>query len=175
MLDKLIEFIISFWNDLAPYFVINEYQEGLILRFGKYHKSYKSGIHWKIPFFDDVLKTHIITTTLSTPPQSLCTKDNFEIVIEAVVKYQIEDSKKFLLDIYDTQDGIQDITQAIIKEVVMEKSWEECKDSDLDNLITKKVRSEVKKYGIKVEKVTLVSITRTRSLRLIGNANQLYS
>jgi indole-3-glycerol phosphate synthase len=55
-----------------------------------------------------------------------------------------------------------------IKKIIMPNTWDELKEFDIDNEITKKIRAEVKKYGIYVHEVTLTSLDTIRSYRLIN-------
>ena len=64
MFDKIIEFIIRFWKDLLPFVIVEQWNEALILRFGKFKKLIKPGIHFKIPFFDSVWETIVITQSI---------------------------------------------------------------------------------------------------------------
>lgn len=168
MLEKLIDFVISVIDDIKPWVIIREYQQGLVLRMGTFHKVLEKGIWWKIPFADEVTEHFIAVTTISLPAQSISTSDDKSVVVEAVVKYNVDDIKKYVLDIYDATDAIKDIAQSAIKRAIMPRTWEELKTYDIDNEITKKIRSEVKKYGIYIHEVTLTSFDKIRSYRLIN-------
>lgn len=170
MFDSLIQWIISMMADLLPFYIVNQYEEGIRLTGGRFQSVVKPGFHLKIPFLDEIIKQHVVLTTLSLPAQSLVTKDNKNIVIEAMVKYKISDVKTFLLEVYDSVDAVSDISQGIIKEIIMSSDWNDCKDNELDNTITKKVRNELKKVGVYVEKVTLTSISEIRTIRLINQS-----
>lgn len=168
MFEALLNWLTAIYNDLVPFFIIKEYEEAVLLRFGKFKGVYKKGLHWKIPFFDEIINQHTVITTLSIPAQSLVTTDNHEIVVESIVKYKIADTKIFLLEVYDTVDAISDVTQGIIKNVIMTSTWAECRDTAIDKAIEKKVRVELKKFGVYVEAVTLTSISKIRTYRLIN-------
>ncbi len=168
MFEKLIDFFFSVIDDLKFWSVIREYQNGLVFRFGKFHRILKPGFWFKIPFIDEVSEHFIAVTTISLPAQSLSTVDDCSIVVEAMVKYNVDDIKKYVIDIYDATDAIKDITMSTIKKQIMVKTWRDIKESDIDNEITKKIRAEVKKYGIYVHEVTLTSIDKIRSYRLIN-------
>ncbi len=168
MFDKLIDFLISLLDKILPWFVVKQFDNGIILRCGKYTKTFQPGIYWKIPFLDEVMTHHIVITLLSIPVQSLTTKDGQQVVIKGVVKFKVENVKLLLLDVYDATDAISDITQSIIKKQVHIRNWEECNNDDLDNEITKKLRLEVKKWGISVESVTLTDMGLSPSFRLFN-------
>ncbi len=168
MLDKLLDFIINFIEDILPFFVVKEYQQAIVLRFGKYYKTCEKGFYWKIPFVDDPMKDLVTTTTLTIPSQSITTRDEKQLVVKAVVKYNIDDIKAFLLEVYDAKDAISDTAQAIIKEQITIRDWAECNNIKVDNEITKKLRAEVKKWGIYIDKVTLTDIGIISSVRLFN-------
>lgn len=168
MLDKLIDFIITFIKDLLPFFIIRQWEQGVILRWGKFRKVVNPGLIWKIPFADSLYETIIITRTVSVPTQSLTTKDGKQIVVKSVVKFNIDDVKAFTLEVSDSKDAILDTAQAIIKEQVIERTWDECRDAKMDGRIAGKLQIAVKKWGISIEKVTLSSIGLIRSIRLFN-------
>ena len=169
MFDKLIEIISNWWLQITPIIIIRDYEEAVLLRFGKFKTVLKPGMHFKIPMFDEVIDQHVVVTTLSLDAQSLYTKDKQNIVVKAVIKYKISDVKVFLLEIYDAQDALSDMSQGIIKNVIMSMSMDECTDSELDNTLTKKVRVEARKWGVEVQQVTLTDLAPIRSYRLIND------
>jgi regulator of protease activity HflC (stomatin/prohibitin superfamily) len=169
MLEKLIELISNWWSQVTPVVIVPIYEEAVLLRVGKFLKILKPGLHFKIPFFDDVISQHVVTTTISLPAQSLYTKDKQNIVCKSVIKYKISDVKVFLLEVYDAQDAVSDMTQSIIKKIITSAALEECIDPEIDNLLTKKVRVEARKWGVDVQQVTLTDIAPIRSFRLIND------
>lgn len=169
MFDKLIEIITNWWLQLTPIIIIRDYEEAVLLRFGRFKAVFKPGMHFKIPLFDEVIDQHVVVTTLSLDAQSLYTKDKQNIVVKGLIKYKIADVKIFLLEVYDAQDALSDMSQSIIKNVIMSMTMDECTDSELDNILTKKVRVEAKKWGVEVQQVTLTDLAPIRSYRLIND------
>ncbi len=167
MFDKLIDFLISWGEKLFPFFTIDQYQEAVLLRNGKFKKLCTAGLHMKVPFIDTYLAYHITITTINLPSQSLITKDKRDIVVKGMVKYKVSDVKTYLLEVFDANDAISDVTEGVIKQIVMSKTLDECTDSEIDNLITKKTRSEIKKFGVDIIQVTLTDIASIRTIRLM--------
>lgn len=170
--EKIIEFLLSLIDKIVPIYIIFPYEEAVLYWCGKYSKTVKQGIHFKFPFLHSYDKHTVVTTTLTIPTQSLTTKDGLQVVVKSMVKYKIDDIKPFILEIYDSTDAISDITQCIIKEQITERNWSQCSDNELDNIITKKLRVEVKKLGIVIEKVTMTDIGLIRSIRLFNEQLQ---
>ena len=169
MFDKLVELLTNWFTELKPLVIIRSYEEAVLLRFGIFKKVLKPGIHFKIPLFDEVIEQHIVITTLSLDAQSLYTLDKQNIVVKGVIKYKIGDVKIFLLEVWDAQDALSDMSQSIIKNVIMSMTLQECTDSELDNILTKKVRVEARKWGVDVHQVTLTDLAPIRSYRLIND------
>lgn len=172
MIDKLLEFALSLIKDILPFSIVSQWSEGIFLRLGKFHRIVKPGFRLKIPFVDEFHEAVVITRTVNVPTQSLTTKDKRQIVTKAVVKYHIIDVKAFILEIYDAKDAILDTAQAIIKEQISERNWEECTDKEMDKRIASKLRTEVKKWGIEIEKVTLTDIGLISSIRLFNDKGE---
>jgi regulator of protease activity HflC (stomatin/prohibitin superfamily) len=170
MFDKLIEIITNWWLQITPIIIIRDYEEAVLLRFGKFKAVLKPGLHMKIPFFDEVIDQHVVVTTLSLDAQSLYTLDKQNIVVKGVIKYKISDVKVFLLEIYDAQDALSDMSQSIIKNIIMSMTMDECTDAELDNTLTKKVRVEARKWGVEVQQVTLTDLAPIRSFRFINDS-----
>lgn len=173
MFDKLIDFIISTIEDFLPIFFVKQYNNGILLRMGRFVRVVKPGLVFKIPFLDKIETTTIVTTTLSIPTQSVMTKDKQHLVVKGVVKYRISDVEAFMLTVYDATDAISDTLQSIIKTHIAMRNLDECVDNEFDNTITKKLRSEVKHWGIEVDKVTLTDIGQIKSLRLFNEGSLL--
>lgn len=170
MFDKLVELLTNWWLEIKPLVIIRDYEEAVLLRFGKFKKVLKPGLHFKIPMFDEVIDQHVVITTLSLDAQSLYTLDKQNIVVKGVIKYKISDVKTFLLEVYDAQDALSDMSQSIIKNVIMSMTLEECTDTELDNTLTKKVRVEARKWGVEVQQVTLTDLAPIRSFRFINDS-----
>jgi regulator of protease activity HflC (stomatin/prohibitin superfamily) len=169
MFDKLIDLLINWFSYLSPAVIIPNYEQAVLLRNGHFKKVLEPGFHIKLPIFDEVISQHVVVTTLSLPAQSLYTKDRQNIVVKGVIKYKIADVKVFLLEVFDAQDALADMTQSIIKNIVISLPLEQCIDPEIDNTLTKKVRVEARKWGVDVQQVTLTDIAPIRSFRIIND------
>jgi regulator of protease activity HflC (stomatin/prohibitin superfamily) len=167
MLDKIFQFLASIWNEIVPCIIVRQYQTGAKLHLGKFKELLGPGLHWKIPLIQQVELTVTLLTTMALGSQSLTTKDNKNVVVSGVIKYKISDLQKFYTEVYDAPDAIADMTQSIIKNIILNHTWEECLEEGLDSDITKKARVEAKKWGLEVYSVTLTSLGQIKTIRLI--------
>jgi len=166
--DKLISLIQQFIHELLPIFIIDEWEEAIILRNGKYIKTVKPGLYFKIPFFDSVWKHTVITQSIDIPPQSITTADGENVVVKGIIRFSIIDIKTFLTTITEPQDVLTDTTGGMIREIIEDTRWVNI--IDIDKRLTSEVGKFVKKWGIKVEKVTLTDLQIANSIRIIQDS-----
>lgn len=171
MFDKLFELLKVLWNDVVPYYIINEFESACILRWGKFHRVSDAGIFWKLPFGDYVYAYHVRTQTTHLTPQTLTTKDKKSVVIKAIVRYNIYDVQAYTLQVYDAHDALCDTTQGIIASIVKNYDWDKVLEG-IEVEITEKVNAAVTEWGIEVEKVTLSDQGEIRTIRLINTAHE---
>jgi regulator of protease activity HflC (stomatin/prohibitin superfamily) len=165
-ISAILNFLSEIWSDFRPFFIVREYEGAVVLRFGRVQREAESGLHWKIPFVDEVLTCMIATETISVKSQSLTTLDDKNIVISAAIKCYVSNPKKYLIKVRDVTDAISDIAQGKIKSIIMAKTWDECR-GDIDSEITKLVKPEAVKWGITIDYVTVTDLAIIKTFRLI--------
>lgn len=169
--EKIIDFLLSLIEDILPCFTVKAWQETAVLRFGRYHRSKGPGLYWKFPFFDNPVPYSVVTTTITTKAQTVLTKDGKSITIRQVIKYKIIDVKLMTTEIYDADDAILDLAQGLTMNQVNGMTFSECANVvSISNDLTKKLRNEVKKYGIYIEQQTITDFIETRNYRLFNDS-----
>lgn len=169
MIERIIDFISSSWNISRPWVVVNDYEGGVILRFGRFLREIKPGFHWKIPFADSAVTTSTVITTMSLRPQTLTTKDDLTVVISAIVKYHIANVRAYLLDVWDSADVLNDVTLGSIRQIVASTKYEDLYGKPIENEVLNTVQKEAGIFGVYVHKVTFSDLGKVHSIRLITN------
>jgi regulator of protease activity HflC (stomatin/prohibitin superfamily) len=170
MFDKLIEFLISIWDQVLPFETIDHYNRGARLRFGKAVRCLEPGLHFKWPFINSTLLMMIKMKTIKLSEQSIRTNDGVSVVVKAIVKYEVEDVMRAALEVNDPVDAIADMTQGIIKRMVSGLTWTECEKMDMENEVAKKARVEAKKWGLKIIEVNFSDFDQITSFRLLNSS-----
>ena len=167
MLDKLIDFLVRFYKDALPFVIIEQWNAGIQLRFGKYIRNIQSGIWLKIPFFDSICEVPVITQSVNLPAQTLTTLDEQNIVLKAIIRYRVSDVKEYLLSVMHANDVLIDTTQGMIRDVVEMTNWPDL--VDVNQTITNEVKQYVTKWGIEVEAVTITDLGIVKAFRIFGD------
>lgn len=170
MLDKLIDIILQVIDDLVPWVVIPHYDRGVRLRLGKLRGGVMDcGFHWKIPFADQIQTHMVMPTTMNLSEQSVVTLDGTAVVVKAVIKYEVEDVQRLLLEVNSASDALSDMAQGIIRDKLIETAWSDCNNAKLTSDISRAIKMESKKWGIKVLTVILTDLSPMRSIRLLNS------
>jgi len=167
MFDKLVQLIERFGYQLMPYVIIEEWNAGVHLRFGKWIKTLYGGIHFKIPFFDSIIECPVITQSVNLPSQTLTTLDEQSIVLKAIIRYKVNNVRTYLLGVMHANDVLIDTTQGIIRDVVEMTKWDNL--IDVNTQITNEVKEYVVRWGIEVEAVTITDLGLVKSFRIFGD------
>jgi len=165
MLDKFIDLLVTFIHDILPFKIVDQWEKGVHLRCGKFIRVVEPGLNCKIPFFDKIWVTPVITQTVNLKPQTVTSFDDKSVVLSSIVRYHIFDVEKFLLGVMHANDVLVDTTQGIIRDMVERETWD--KLDNLTQIVTPEVNLHVNKWGIKVELISFPDLGNIVTYRII--------
>lgn len=168
-LGDIIGFLKDIWEEVKWWVFVYPYEEIVITRNGKFNRKRGPGLYRKIPFFDDVFRVVTVPTTYDLKPQTLVTKDGKTVTVRGMIKAQIADSVKYATEVWDQKDALGDTTMGVIARIIMDSTFEQLRDVNINQLITTKARVQAKKYGIDVIQVTLVTISESKAYHFHGD------
>ncbi|TBR58555.1 paraslipin [Westiellopsis prolifica IICB1] len=148
--------------------LINEGNEALVERLGKYHRKLDPGLNFIIPLLDQiVMEDTKREQILDIKPQNIITKDNIYVEIDAVVFWHIQDIKRSYYEIEDLQSALTQLSTTTIREILAQHTLEETNvsRSDMDKAILDALNAITPKWGVEVIRVDIQSITLPESVR----------
>ncbi len=178
-----ILFILAVVYVLKGVIIVQQTEEMIIERWGKFHAVLRPGLNFIIPFIDT---PHGITMKISQkgidgqtypyvrvmnkidmresvydfPRQNVITKDNVTISINALLYFQIVDSRSAVYEITNLVDAIEKLTQTTLRNLVGQLDLDETLVSrDKINQELRAILDEAtNKWGVKVNRVELQDI-----------------
>lgn len=103
---------------LPGFRVVQQFQKGVVFRFGKIVGIKEPGLTWIIPYIEKMSKVDLRTITLPIPPQKIITKDNVSVDVSAVAYYQVVDAVKSIVAIENVMSAINQISQTTVRNIV---------------------------------------------------------
>ncbi|MFA5985998.1 MAG: slipin family protein [Parcubacteria group bacterium] len=150
---------------LPGFRVVQQYEKGVVFRFGKIISSRDPGLNWIIPYVDRMRKIDFRTVTLPIPPQKIITKDNVSVDISAVAYYKIVDAEKSIVSIEDVRSAINQIAQTTVRNIVGRFQLDEVlsERDEINREISTVLDSNTEPWGV------LVSVVEIKDIELPEN------
>lgn len=98
--------------------VVQQYQKGVVFRFGRIVKTKEPGLNWILPYIEQMRNVDMRIVTLPIPPQKIITKDNVSVDISAVAYYQIVDPVKSIVTIANVMSAVDQIAQTTVRNII---------------------------------------------------------
>ena len=161
----------------------------LVERLGAYHQTWRTGIHFKIPFIDTVKYFTKATQLYDIPPSEVLTSDKQNMTVDCYILWKIDDPQQFYRALGTTakaEDRLDSITYGAVK-----REMGKLAQADIINMEDGALRNEIyegiativsesaKTYGIIVEDVKIKQFDLPESnlnavyQRMISERNQM--
>lgn len=148
--------------------VVPQAQEYVIQRMGTYLTTWKTGLHFKIPFIDVVAKrVSIKEQVVDFKPQPVITKDNVTMQIDTVIFFQVTDSKLYAYGVERPLSAIENLTATTLRNIIGEMELDATLTSrdTINTRITTILDVATDKWGIKINRVELKNILPPREIQ----------
>lgn len=140
--------------------IVQQYEKGVVFRFGKIVSVRDPGLNLIIPFIDWMRNVDLRIVTLPIPPQKIITKDNVSVDISAVAYFKIVDAVKSIVAIQNVYSAIDQIAQTSLRNIVGKFQLDEIlsERATINAEITKILDSYSEVWGVVVSSVEIKDI-----------------
>ena len=131
-------------------YTVEANENGVVLRMGKYSNTTMPGLHFKIPFIDQVYpvrvdyqyKKEFGFRTLKAGVRTEYSKRNYSgeswmltgdlniAEVRWIIQYKIKDAADFLFNVRDVENTIQDVSEATLRLMIGDRSFTEVLQTD---------------------------------------------
>jgi len=146
--------------------IVKQYEKGLVETLGKYTGTRNSGASIIIPIFQRMLRVDMRERVIDVPPQSVITKDNVSVVVDAIIYFQVTDPVRVVYNIENFALAALKLAQTNLRNVIG--------DMELDSTLTsrEKINAQLRvvmdeatdKWGVKVTRVEIQKIDPPRDI-----------
>ncbi|WPB76031.1 slipin family protein [Archangium violaceum] len=157
LLIPLAILVIAFLSGVR---IVNEYENGVVFRLGRFVGLKRAGFRWIIPFVERIVIIDMRTVARDVPPQDVITRDNVSVKVSAVVYFRVIHADKAVLQVedylYATSQLAQTTLRAILGQVELDQLLSERDRVNRD--IQKVLDAHTDPWGIKVSNVEVKHI-----------------
>ena len=148
--------------------IVQQSRAYVVERLGAYSATWGVGLHFKIPFFERVVKKVSLKEQVADfDPQPVITKDNVTMQIDTVIYFQITDPKLYTYGVEYPMSAIENLTATTLRNIIGELELDQSLTSR--DTINSKMRSILDEatdpWGIKVNRVELKNILPPREIQ----------
>jgi len=151
----------------TPYKRILEGTVAIVTEYGKFKKLYPPGLYFVNPCTEGLTIVEKREQVLDTRSQSVITRDNINVIIDAVVYYQIENSYKSVFAVENLTYAIREIVVTALRDVfgitTLQEALED-RDKTAEHLY-EVISEPAASWGVNIKRVLLQEIKFTPDLQ----------
>jgi regulator of protease activity HflC (stomatin/prohibitin superfamily) len=147
--------------------IINEYEQGVVLRLGRFAGLRTAGLKWIIPFIDKMVIIDMRVTAEQVPPQDVITRDNVSVKVSAVTYFRVVAADKAFLQVTDFLFATSQFAQTTLRSVLGQV--------DMDDLLSQRekinrqlqeiIDRHTEPWGVKVTAVEVKQVDLPEEMR----------
>ncbi len=146
--------------------VLNEYERGVILTFGRYTGVKGPGLIILIPLIQKMIKVDLRVIVLDVPTQDVISRDNVSVKVNAVVYFRIVDPAKVVIQVASPFEATSQLAQTTLRSVLGQHELDEMlSQREKLNLDIQRILDQATDaWGIKVQNVEIKHVDLDESM-----------
>lgn len=140
--------------------IVNEYENGVVFRLGRYVGLKRAGFRWLIPFVERMVVVDLRTVARDVPPQDVITKDNVSVKVNAVVYFRVIQADKAVLQVEDYLYATSQLAQTTLRAILGQVELDEllAQRERINHQLQQVLDAHTDPWGIKVSNVEVKHI-----------------
>ncbi|HSM80445.1 MAG TPA: stomatin-like protein [Nodosilinea sp.] len=148
--------------------IINQGNEALVERLGRYHRKLRPGLNFIVPVLDYiVLRDSVREQILDVAKQGAITSDNVSLDVDAVVYWRILELELTYYAIENVEQGIEELVITTLRSEIGKMKFEETFSSrdELNRALLSQLDEATEPWGVKVTRVEVQEISPPAEVR----------
>jgi len=137
-------------------------------RFGRYTRTLESGLHFIVPFIDQVgRRLNVMEQVLDVPAQTVITKDNAAVVADGVVFYRVDDASRAAYQVSNLEDAIVNLTTTNLRSVVGSLDLDDTLSNrqKINEILMQIIDEATNPWGVKITRIEIRDLRMSAELQ----------
>ncbi|OEJ94159.1 slipin family protein [Streptomyces thermolilacinus] len=148
--------------------VVRQYEQGVVLRFGRLRSRVRGpGLTFIVPFVDHMRKVSLQIVTMPVPAQDGITRDNVTVRVDAVIYFKVVDPVEAVIRVEDYRFAVSQIAQTSLRSIIGK--------SDLDDLLSNReklneglelmIDNPAVEWGVTIDRVEIKDVSLPETMK----------
>ena len=147
--------------------VVNEYEQGVVLRLGRFVGLRTAGLKWIIPFVDRMIIIDMRITAEQVPPQDVITRDNVSVKVNAVIYFRVMQADRAFLQVTDFLFATSQFAQTTLRSVLGQVEMDDLlsQRDKINRQLQEIIDRHTEPWGVKVTAVEVKQVDLPDEMR----------
>ena len=147
--------------------VVNEYEQGVVLRLGRFVGVKTAGLKWIIPFIDRMIIIDMRVTAEQVPPQDVITRDNVSVKVNAVIYFRVMQADRAFLQVTDFLFATSQLAQTTLRSVLGQVELDDVlsQRDKINRQLQEIIDRHTEPWGVKVTAVEVKQVDLPEEMR----------
>src|SRR5512136_468041 len=152
---------------LSGFRIINEYEQGVVLRLGRFAGVRTAGLKWIIPFVDRMIIIDMRVTAEQVPPQDVITRDNVSVKVNAVIYFRVVEAGRAFLQVTDFLFATSQFAQTTLRSVLGQVELDDLlsQRDKINRQLQEIIDRHTEPWGVKVTAVEVKQVDLPEEMR----------
>ena len=146
----------------SGFYIVDQSERGVVLRFGELQDVVSPGLHWNPPFIDEVRMVNVTRVRSIEQSKSMLTQDENIVEVDMSVQYRVTDPGEYILNVRNPELSIENALDSALRHVVGGTEMQQILTSGrelLADTVSTRLQSYLNNYetGVTVQAVNVES------------------
>ncbi len=147
--------------------IINEYEQGVVLRLGRFSGVRTAGLKWIVPIIDRMIIIDMRITAEQVPPQDVITRDNVSVKVNAVIYFRVIAADRAFLQVTDFLFATSQFAQTTLRSVLGQVELDDLlsQRDKINRQLQEIIDRHTEPWGVKVTAVEVKQVDLPEEMR----------
>jgi regulator of protease activity HflC (stomatin/prohibitin superfamily) len=147
--------------------IVNEYEQGVVLRLGRFVGMKTAGLKWIVPFIDRMIVIDMRVTAEQVPPQDVITRDNVSMKVNAVIYFRVVQADRAFLQVTDFLFATSQFAQTTLRSVLGQVDLDDVlgQRDKINRQLQEIIDRHTEPWGVKVTAVEVKQVDLPEEMR----------